>query len=120
MNAYLVQKLPSIAALCQRYGVAHLELFGSATCAEFNPESSDFDFLVELDPRSQGSPASRWIELAEELEKPLGRHVDLVNPRYLRNPYFAQAVNASRTVTGDLDALKVELAQLLAARGWAV
>ena len=101
MNAALVDQLPSIAALCQRYGVAHLELFGSATCAEFNPESSDFDFLVELDPHSQGSPARRWIELADELEKLLGRHVDLVNPRYIRNPYFAQAVNASRTVIYD-------------------
>ena len=46
MNATLVQHLPSIAALCQRYGVVHLELFGSDTSAEFNAESSDFDFLA--------------------------------------------------------------------------
>lgn len=89
MNASLAKQLPSIAALCQRYGVAHLELFGSATSAEFNPESSDFDFLVELDKSSPGSLSRRWIELAEALEKLLGRHVDLVNPRYIRNPYFA-------------------------------
>jgi predicted nucleotidyltransferase len=101
MNASLEKQLPSIVALCQRYGVAHLELFGSATSAEFNPESSDFDFLVELDKSSPGSPVRRWIGLAEELEKLLGRHVDLVNPRYIRNPYFAQAVNASRTVVYD-------------------
>ena len=101
MNASLEKQLPSIVALCQRYGVAHLELFGSATSAEFNPESSDFDFLVELDKSRPGSPARRWIGLAEELEKLLGRHVDLVNPRYIRNPYFAQAVNASRTVVYD-------------------
>ena len=101
MNASLARQLPSIAALCQRYGVAHLELFGSATGAEFNPESSDFDFLVELDPDGQGSPARRWIALAEALEELLGRHVDLVNPRYIRNPYFAQAVNSSRTVIYD-------------------
>jgi len=62
-----------VAALCERYGVAHLELFGSATGPNFNPESSDFDFLV-----------------------------DLVNPRYIRNPYFLQAVNPSRTVIYDL------------------
>ena len=101
MNPSLAKQLPSIAALCQRYGVAHLELLGSATSAEFDPESSDFDFLVELDKSSPGSLARRWIELAEALEKLLGRHVDLVNPRYIRNPYFAQAVNASRTVVYD-------------------
>jgi predicted nucleotidyltransferase len=81
MNALIGQQLPSIAALCQRYGVTHLALFGSAASAEFNPESSDFDFLIELDPNSQGSPAKRWIDLAEALEKLLGRHVDLMNRR---------------------------------------
>ncbi len=101
MNASLSRQLPQISALCERYGVAHLELFGSATGPEFNPESSDFDFLVELVPDSTESPARRWTELADELEKLLGRHVDLVNPRYIRNPYFLQAVNKSRAVIYD-------------------
>jgi predicted nucleotidyltransferase len=35
-----------IAVLCERHGVAYLELFGSATGSDFNPDSSDFDFLV--------------------------------------------------------------------------
>jgi len=90
-----------IAALCERHGVAYLELFGSATGSDFNPDSSDFDFLVELDHQVVGSPAKRWIGLAEDLEKALGRHVDLVNSRYIRNPYFLQAVNRSRIVVYD-------------------
>lgn len=48
-----------------------------------------------------GSRAKRWTELADALEALLGRHVDLVNPRYIRNPYFLQAVNASRAVIYD-------------------
>lgn len=100
-NHSLTRQLPHIAALCEQYGVAHLELFGSATGPGFNPESSDIDFLVELDAKTPGSRARRWIELAEALEKLLGRHVDLVNPRYIRNPCFLQAVNNSRTVIYD-------------------
>ena len=96
MHPQVASQLPHIAALCERYGVAHLELFGSATCTEFNPETSDFDFLVELDATSPGSRARRWTELADELEHLLGRPVDLVNPRYIRNPYFLRAVNQSR------------------------
>lgn len=69
--------------------------------AEFNPETSDFDFLVELDATSPGSRARRWTELADELEHLLGRHVDLVNPGYIRNPYFLRAVNESRTLIYD-------------------
>lgn len=101
MQASLASQLPSITALCERYGVAHLELFGSATGPDFNSNSSDYDFLVELDKQAPGSLAQRWIELAEELEKLLGRHVDLVNPQYIRNPYFLQTVNQSRTLVYD-------------------
>ena len=101
MHTTLAPYMREIAALCERHGVAYLELFGSATGSDFNPDSSDFDFLVELDHQVAGSRAKRWIGLAEDLEKALGRHVDLVNPRYIRNPYFLQAVNRSRIVVYD-------------------
>lgn len=96
MHPSLLARLPEITALCKAHGVQHLALFGSATGANFKPESSDFDFLVELDSETSGSRAKRWIALAEALEKLLGRHVDMVNPHYIRNPYFLDAVNASR------------------------
>ncbi len=101
MHPSLACQLPNIATLCKRHGVAHLELFGSATGPEFDPIASDFDFLVELDPQVVGSRGRRWTELAQDLEALLGRHVDLVNPRYIRNPYFLQAVNNSRTTIYD-------------------
>ena len=101
MDVSITRNLPRIAALCEHYGVSHLELFGSATGPGFNPETSDLDFLVELDAQSPGSRARRWMGLADALEDLLGRHVDLVNPRYIRNPYFLQAVNNSRTVIYD-------------------
>ena len=66
-GAKLFDNPPNIAALCERYGVAHLELFGSATSSEFNPGFSDVDFLFELDAQTQGFRACRWIELAEAL-----------------------------------------------------
>jgi predicted nucleotidyltransferase len=100
MDAALTQKLPEIAALCRRYGVAHLELFGSATGDDFDA-CSDYDFLVELDAQGTESRARRWIGLADAMEALLGRPVDLVNPRIIRNPYFLQAVNDTRAVLYD-------------------
>ena len=97
----MASQLPGITTLCERYGVSHMELFGSATGTDFNPASSDFDFLVELDTSFPGSRAKRWTGLADALEQLLGRHVDLINPRYIRNPYFLQAVNNSRTLVYD-------------------
>ena len=110
MDAALSRQIPSIAALCERYGVANFELFGSAAGTGFNPESSDVDFLVELDPKIPGSRARRWTELADALELLLGRQVDLVNPKYIRNRYFLQAVNASRTVIYDRDQANAQTA----------
>lgn len=101
MHTSLASRLPDISALCEKYGAAYLELLGSATGAKFIPDSSDFDFLVELDTQISGSRAKRWAELADAFEQLLGRHVDLVSPRSIRNPHFLQAVNISRTVIYD-------------------
>jgi predicted nucleotidyltransferase len=96
MHPSLFPVLPNISALCEAHGVSHMEVFGSATGDDFKPDTSDFDFLVELDPNAPGSRVQRWLALADALEHLLGRRVDLVNPRYIRNPYFLQAVNRTR------------------------
>ena len=92
LQPYMAQ----IATLCRMHGVARLELFGSAATGPFEAGRSDYDFLVELDAHSPGSRAQRLIELAEALEALLGAQVDLVNPRYIRNPYFAAEVERTR------------------------
>ena len=90
--AALAEHRPAIAELCRRFGVAQLALFGSAASGRFVPGRSDYDFLVELDPADPGSRAQRLLGFADALEALLGAHVDLVNPRYIRNPYFAAEV----------------------------
>ncbi len=87
---------PAIAELCRRFGVSRLEVFGSAATGRFVAGRSDYDFLVELDPAAPGSRAQRLIGLAESLEALLGSPVDLVNPRYIRNPHFAAEVERTR------------------------
>lgn len=94
--ALLLPHQDAIALLCRRHGVARLELFGSAATGEFKPGHSDYDFLYELAEGVEGSRASRLLAFAQDLENLLGSHVDLVNPRYIRNPYFAQEVERTR------------------------
>jgi uncharacterized protein len=97
MHPDLVPHAAAISALCRRLGVKRLELFGSAAAGGFEPGRSDYDFLIELDPADTGSRAQRIIDLAEALEKILGAPVDLVNPLYIRNPFFAAEVERTRT-----------------------
>lgn len=85
----------AIAELCRRFGVRRLSLFGSAETGAFDPQRSDVDFLVEFDDAT-GSQFDAYFGLKEELERLLGRPVDLVMPKSLENPYFAASVERSR------------------------
>ncbi len=97
MIALIERNLEAIAALCREYGVLRLELFGSAATGEFDPESSDIDFLIEYPPDYDLGPwLTRYFELQERLETLLGRPVDLIMVGAPRNPYFIKSMNASR------------------------
>ncbi len=85
-----------IAALCQRFGVRRLEVFGSAASGSFDPERSDVDFLLDFGAEYDRMLFSRYFGLKEALEKLLGRNVDLVMLGALANPYFIESVNRTR------------------------
>ena len=54
MHPVVQNKLAALKDLCTRYRVERLDLFGSAAQDDFDPESSDLDFLVEFAPMSPG------------------------------------------------------------------
>ena len=85
--------------LCRQYHVKCLEVFGSALTGEgFDPAKSDLDFLVEFLPLQPGQHADAYFGLLEDMEKLFDRHVDLVMPRAIKNPYFLESINRAREV----------------------
>ena len=97
MLPVIEERLEAIKALCREYGVARLEVFGSATGDAFDSARSDVDFLIEYQPGTELGPwMGRYFELQERLEALLGRPVDLVMTGALRNRYFIRSVNQSR------------------------
>ncbi len=85
-----------IAALCRRFHVRRLELFGSAARDDFDPERSDVDFLVEFEPRHRLHAFDDYFDLKEGLEHLLGCPVDLVVEKAIRNPYFRAEIDRAR------------------------
>lgn len=85
-----------IEQACRRFAVRRLEVFGSATGPEFDERSSDLDFLVEFEPKTDRNLFERYFGLAETLTELLGRKIDLVMVGALRNPYFIESVNRTR------------------------
>ena len=80
-----------LAALCRKYHVRRLGLFGSAARGELAPES-DVDLLIEFEP---GKAPSLWAE--PEMREAFGalfggRRVDLVPPQVMENPYRRKSI----------------------------
>lgn len=95
------QHLEAIRVLCRTYGVSRLDLFGSAATGAFDPATSDLDFVATFaDTRSPGY-ADRYLGFAEALEALFDRPVDVLTENMIRNPYFRQAVEATRTPVYD-------------------
>jgi predicted nucleotidyltransferase len=97
MHADIARNRDALAALCRRFGVTRLEVFGSAARgADFDPQTSDIDFLVAFDPDSDLPPLQRHFGLAQALEALFGRPVDLVEESAVHNPYVRAGINRSR------------------------
>jgi predicted nucleotidyltransferase len=96
MISLIEQHRPEVAALCSRFGVQSLDVFGSAADGAFDAARSDIDFLVEFRADDKGSLFHRYFGLQEALENVFHRKIDLVSASALSNPYFIAAVNDSR------------------------
>lgn len=85
----------AIAALCRRFGIRKLDLFGSAATGAFESASSDIDFIVDLGGYEPGV-TRRFLQFADALEALLGHTVDLITEEQIQNPYFRYSVDQSR------------------------
>jgi predicted nucleotidyltransferase len=96
ISALTAAQQDELKMLCRRYGVTRLEVFGSATRADFDENQSDIDLMVHFRNEEAKGLFNRYWALAEELEKVFGRPVELLTERMIRNPYFRAAVDAER------------------------
>lgn len=96
MNAIVEQPREQLLALCRKYEIRQLDLIGSATRDDFDPITSDLDFVVEFENFSPDNAADRYLGLMIDLEDLFGRKIDLVSYPAIRNPYFKKVVDRTR------------------------
>jgi predicted nucleotidyltransferase len=88
-------KLAIISELCIAHNVRTLYVFGSVCTDKFN-EHSDIDILVSFKELSVAKYTDSYFALHDDLEKLLGRKIDLVTENSLSNPYFIQRVEETK------------------------
>jgi len=98
-----------LSELCDAYGVRRLDVFGSASRDDFDPEQSDIEFLVEFVEVHPLGAFDRYFGLKEALEELFQQRVDLIEAKAIKNPYFRQVVEQEKVVvyaSGDSDVLE--------------
>lgn len=83
-----------LKALCRRWKIRELSLFGSQARDEAQPDS-DIDLLVDYDPGADWSLLDT-ARLRAELAELFGRPVDLVRERNITNPYRLASIRRDR------------------------
>jgi len=85
-----------VADFCRRWRIREFSLFGSVLRDDFRPDS-DVDILVTFDP---DAPWTLWdhMDLQDELSDWLGRKVDLVSKRALKNPFRRREILTTRKI----------------------
>jgi predicted nucleotidyltransferase len=96
MQPFVRSKMTELLELCRMHSVKRLELFGSAASADFRPETSDIDFIVEFLPIERGGLNDVYFDLLEDLERLFGRKVDLVEASAIHNRFFRASVEATK------------------------
>ncbi len=98
MHPEIKSRQAEIAGICRRFGVVRLDVFGSAARgADFDPERSDADFLVEFGRPEGMNRFHQYFDCKFALEDMLGRSVDLVEPTAVSGrPYLKAEIERSR------------------------
>ena len=81
----------ALAAVCRKYGVKKMQLFGSASRGELRPDS-DVDLLVDFKTTSKTSTFD-LVHMQDELS-PLfaNRTIQIAGPGILKNPYRRETI----------------------------
>lgn len=90
------EELQAIAELCRAYGVARLDLFGSAATDAFRPGRSDVDLLVDFGDMGGRAKAHAYFDLQDGLREVLGTEVDLVMVAAVKNRYLARDIERTK------------------------
>ena len=95
MNRIILDSYDKIATLCEQHRVQNLYVFGSVLTPRFTSDS-DIDFLVHFNTDDIADYVTNFFSLKHSLESELGRSVDLVEDKSIRNPIFRHNVDRTK------------------------
>lgn len=96
MIKLIEDRLNEIISLCKTHSVKSIALFGSAATNSMH-EKSDIDFLVQFSDEIEVLDyADNYFSFLEKLENLMGKKVDLVSRKSLKNPILIEEIDRSK------------------------
>lgn len=89
------KQINQIANLCAQYGVKELYLFGSALRKDFG-RNSDIDLVAVFRRNGIAGSFDQYFNFKADLERLLGRSVDIVCPSSVRNSVFRREIEKTK------------------------
>jgi predicted nucleotidyltransferase len=97
LQPIIITNIEVLRDICERYHVEKLYAFGSV-CRDDFQDTSDIDLLVHFDKElALADYLDNFLMLKEELEGLFHRKVDLINEKYVKNPYVINGIEKTRT-----------------------
>ena len=93
---YLItENIDKLKALCNKYKVSKLYVFGSILTSRFN-ENSDVDLSVIFNDVEIDDMFIHFFDFVDELQNLFGRKVDLIDETAISNKIFRQNLNNTK------------------------
>ena len=89
--------IQKIAALCKKYKVNKLFVFGSILTNRFN-DNSDVDLVVSFNKAEVSDYFDNYLDFKYALEELFGREVDLLEEQTIKNPYLKKNVDTTKAL----------------------
>jgi len=84
-----------INLLCEQHKVSKLFAFGSVLTNRFN-EGSDIDMVVDFKDFDLREYVDNYFSLRDALSRTLGREIDLLEDKAIRNPVLRRNIENSK------------------------
>ncbi len=85
--------MPQLQALCKKYAVEKLSLFGSRARGDARPDS-DYDFRVRFGDHPSFTMLHQFMDFYYELKELLGAEVHFLEEGPIRNVYLRESIEA--------------------------
>jgi len=95
MSDIIDKNIDKIVDICKKHNILSLFVFGSVLTENFN-EKSDIDLIVDFDKKKVSDYFNNYFDFKYSLEDVLGRKVDLLEEKPIKNKYLRQSIENSK------------------------